>query len=355
MGTRLRFALVLLLIAWNNTTLILIKASLSDTPIRNYRLQNQSSAVKYSSLLERQYVLHENHDISRPHKSDNASIRKMSVDAIFKHRAGTQTAAYVMSKSISIISLLLNIATTAIVGSGLLGSWVASGIISKMHKFGLSLSLNSSEESNRKWSLTIASCGAYFILKFRSIFSSALSRNALNFVLGLNDLGVILAISAFSLFVNTTIGGLIGCSYVSLEILASLISCGVASLLSDKMAFRLVPLDADGNAGKPNLMCNKISNNSLVGEALESAFSSAPLLASMPQYFLSMYLIASTILGFIEKYDKKKWNGTIVSWFRAGIIEEENGFRIMPDLSLRLFVLHLALMICKGLLAYIFV
>ena len=318
--------------------------------IMNYHYKKISQAAKYILSIERQFELHENNfdGIS----NSQSSIRKPILDVISKYRAGAQKTSHLLLKNVSTLNLMLNIATTAIVGSGLFGSWVASAIIRKMHIFASTSPFNSSGEMDRKWSLTIASCGAYFILKFRNIFSSIMSGNALNLILGGNDIGVMLSFFAFSFFVDPTVGGLIGCSYVSLEALTSLMSNGADSFFSGVMAFRLVPLDADGNAGKPNVKCNQITNSSIVKEALQTTLSSASLLASMPKYFLSVYLVASTLLRFIEKYDKKLFGNTL-SWFRVGVNDKESFLK--TNLSLQLLILHFVVTAFKGLIAFFLV
>jgi hypothetical protein len=186
-------------------------------------------------------------------------------------------------------------------------------------------------------------------MKCRDIFATIFSRNTIGVLSVASDLGVLLSIWMYSNIADPIVGGLIGCSYVSLELIASLIGSGTfVNVLSELRRFRLTPLDENGNM--VNSLDNHMPSTLSAREALSHAISSVPLIATIPQYFLTLYLISSTIFQLVPK-NNLKWFGGVMSWLQLGY--ESNGTaNIRPwTLSLRLFVLHISVMAVKGAIA----
>lgn len=354
MEIRLRSYIGLFILsAWTG---IWVQASAVDVPIRENKLTTSNLPGKCAPFLKERFVPHKLFKASNlqrtSHHYQSDGSGKLAIDTIFVCRAGTQSTSSILSKSLFVINQTVNIATAALVGSGFLGSWFASFIICKLQKLAVSSPMRNYSISNvgivnRKWSLTIASCSVYFLMKLRGIIHTIVTRKALDSIIRASDLGVLLAIWAYSKIVDPVSGGLIGCGYVSLELFATVMSSGAASLLSELAAFRLTPLDSEGKLQSGPRMEFQSSSNLQVRESIAQALSSMSLLTSMPRYFLTLYLISSTILDLIDQRDGKL--GELISWFKVGFHRNLN--EIPLNLSIRLFAIHLANMIIKGVMS----
>jgi hypothetical protein len=351
---RSRILLLLLIGALSNIAGVV---SASDVANKNIRFDMSSSIATKRHRMQRFGL----NDLLSPGPISHQS-KKLALSSIFKYRAGSEPTPSLLSKCLFVLNQTINGVTAAIVGSGFLGSWIASLIICKVQNRALS-SLNSSdtEESvsplfsviNRKWILTILSSGMYLIL--RAIYTGAII-NSLSVV---GDIGFLLTLWLFSSVVDPVDGGLIGCSYVSLEAIASFVSSrAVVNAPSQLMKFRLTPLDDEANLQLIEKAIQSEPTNLLMEEILAHALSSVSMLASQPQYFLSMHLLSSSILHWMTMNDDYKGLG-FVSWFEAELpntLSESghgrSGVRAWA-LSIRLFTLHVLVMAIKGVAAFV--
>ena len=347
MGFRLPCTLSLLLLF---PCVGIIEAAVPDTTIKNPRLGLSSSLVAGGIVgLPKQRF-----GAKLPFEALASSCQyDVQQKRVFESiRGGKSTKPSILSKSLFVVNQTINVATAGLVGSGLLGSWIASIIICKLQKLSTLSSLNNTSGVsgcpifsivNRKWCLTITSCGAYFMMKCKRIIGAISTRSALNSLVVLNDIGVLCAIYLFSnVAKNPVLGGLLGCSYVSLEVLASLTSGTATGVLNELLSFRLTPLDEDGSIVEPEQISNHKSIYSSAREIISHAFSSMSLLASMPQYFLILYLLSNITLQLASKHDQK---GVSISWLYSGLLGNASEHAALKpwDISLRLLVVHFAL------------
>jgi hypothetical protein len=351
MGARKRYDLVLCLLFALTSFAGVFGASATDVSARNHKYDTATSRdVRVSKRLH--FGLR-NLPVKAPVPSyadfNQLQVRRIT-DAIYNCRAG-QSAPSLLSKILFVFNQTLNIGTGALVGSGFLGSWIASVIIWKLQKLAMTLDSNTSDATlfKSKWSLTIASCGVYFVMKCQGIIARIFSGNTIDLLSAASDLGVLLSFWMYSSIVDPKVGGLVGCSYVTLELMSSLIgSRAIVNMLGKLRMFRLAPLDENGNM--VNSLDKHTASNLPVREAISHAISSVPLIATIPQYFLTLYLISCTLLQFVPKNDVKWFRG-ITSWLQVGYPSKET-VNIHPwDLSLQLFALHISIMATKGTIA----
>ena len=339
MGIRLTCILGLFLISAFNG-IVGCKASASNAPIRNQRLDDVHLRGRRFGLrkIPAKASVYMNERLNR-HSNDCTKGCALGIISTF--RAGHATPS-LLSRGLFVLNQTINIATAALVGSGLVGSWIASILICKFKKLVISAGT-----FHQKWGLTIASCGFYIIMKCRKIISILGTGNFMNTLLVCNDLIVLLAIWVYSNTVDPVVGGLIGCGYVALELITSFLSSGsVIDMLSELNSFRMASLDEDGNLVKP---IEEFKSNNSSREILAQAISSLSLLASSPQYFLSLYLITTTILTFM-KQSNHKMIGDSISWLKAGLLDGELR---LQSLATRLFAVHASVMVIKGTVASI--
>ena len=183
------------------------------------------------------------------------------------------------------------------------------------------------------------------MMKCKRMIGAISTRSALNSLVLLNDIGVLCAIYLFSnVAKNPVLGGLIGCAYVSLEFMASLTSGTATSVLDELLSFRLTPLDENGNIVELQHTSNHKSSYSSAREIISRIFSSMSLLASMPQYFLILYLLSNITLQLASRDVQKRES---ILWFYTGLIDNDSGHATPKplDMSLRLLVVHFALML----------
>lgn len=260
-----------------------------------------------------------------------------TLGAFFNCRAGQSTPSLLF-----VTNQMMNIATTMAVASGFLGSWIASILLCKLQKIAAALN-TSTGTYHRK--LTIASSGLYFMLKCRKTLRTLFARSLVNTLIGGSDLGIVVAILTYSVIIDPVLGGLIGCSCVSVDLVSSILRF----IDTDELkTLRLTPLDKDGNmVASADLPKTKTYSFRAI---LAHAISSTSLLASTPQYFLTLYMLSSAILNYFMENSHNKGLGNVISWLSTGLLNIEMKPR---SLSARLLALHMSVMIMKGIAASI--
>ncbi|KAL7482385.1 hypothetical protein ACHAW6_008054 [Cyclotella cf. meneghiniana] len=334
----------------------------SNFPFKQHRRRLKDFHFRSKSLrnIPNQHISQQCNDMHRP---------KLEFDKIPTHRAGAQSTKMHSSTILFILNQTINSITAAAVGSGFLGSWIASFVICKLHELASSFTLNETAAAARasrgplfsvfmrKWTLTVLSCGVYFLLNRRKIIRAIWARNAFDSLIGFGEVGILLVLCLFSSTVDPLLGGFIGSSYVSLDMIAYLLGRrNFGNPPSDLMKFRMKPLvDGTEFVGDDNAIPQK---RSPIRESLANAILSLPLLASRPQYFLSLYLLAGTIVTWIAKTEHA-WCTDFMSWLKVGSMNSMNAENIGGDvlepwsLSLRLYVLNLIVMTVKAVMAFV--
>ncbi|KAL3777258.1 hypothetical protein HJC23_005765 [Cyclotella cryptica] len=132
----------------------------------------------------------------------------------------------------------------------------------------------------------------------------------------------------------------------------------VVNLLSELTKIRMTPLvdgmeiRSDDNAISPKVL--------LIREILANAILSIPLLAAQLQYFLSLYLLASTIITWMTK-NELTWSEDFMSWLTVESMSnmdvDNTGSGLFKpwSLTLRLYTLNFIAMTIKGLVVFILI
>mmetsp|Transcript_11598 Transcript_11598/g.24813 ORF Transcript_11598/g.24813 Transcript_11598/m.24813 type:complete len:406 (-) Transcript_11598:42-1259(-) len=249
----------------------------------------------------------------------------------------------------------INIATTALIGSGYFGAWIASWMIHGIHKIIPSMVeiANKSNENavnkgglfsaviKGKWKWPIIATISY--LSLSSIAGGIKSINAINDAVFLSQLWL------YSRVVDPLAGGLIGCSHALLSAV-SLTSLNLGDLVDDLGKVRLASLE-DGERDITVENNSVLESRTTIRGAIANALSSMALVTSFPQHFLGLYLLLSILLKSLSTSDKARgWDW--LSWWNEGMITSGPDSDDLNTTALRLMGLHWIDIFVKCFLAY---
>lgn len=249
----------------------------------------------------------------------------------------------------------INIATTALIGSGYFGAWIASWMIHGIHKIipsMVEIANKSNENAVNKgglfsavikgnWKWPIIATISY--LSLSSIAGGIKSINAINDAVFLSQLWL------YSRVVDPLAGGLIGCSHALLSAV-SLTSLNLGDLVDDLGNVRLASLEdgeRDGTVENNTLL----ESRTTIRGAIANALSSMALMTSFPQHFLGLYLLLSIMLKWLSTSNKARgWDW--LSWWNDGMITPGPDSDDLNATALRLMGLHWIDIFVKCFLVY---
>ena len=280
-----------------------------------------------------------------------------------------------ISSLFCILNQSINIATAAIVGSGCLGAWLASWIIGSVCKLFPSIAANSNSGASTtsqgitssilggKWRWTILATISH--VSIHAVNAINKSNRALGAINSIHGVAFISLLWIHSHVVNPIVGGMIGCSHALLGVI-SMMCATMGNVLDDLGDLRLIPLDDDDatnhNTSPKYLSFEEQETKKTIRGAIANILSSMGLFASFPQYFLGLYLVSSTILTWVQS-NESRFGWKRLPWWNEGILTDFGDIANNPgagegvlnrwDLSLRLVLFHLTIMIVKGAVAFV--
>jgi len=289
-----------------------------------------------------------NNDNDANNNSNNAAA---VYDHLFHGNRGGGSSiqpSSILSIAILIVTQSINVASAAIVLSGYFGAYVASWIIGKLHKIlptliakSSSSTANNNANANhaflQKYKLTsLASIGILFL------HLSGIQSN--NLYSRISDASFLILLWTYSHIVNPIMGGMIGCTHVSLGILSTMFDHPkLASVLDsslDTFRLKILPmynnvLDENGKVVEedpymppgegrvpraPIVTSTPRKKNQQLGTKLANMLGSASILLAFPQYCLGLYLLGSIMVSCWSKSSGgwKTWNGWM-QWLSQGM------------------------------------
>ncbi len=249
----------------------------------------------------------------------------------------------------------INIGTTALIGSGYFGAWLASWMIHGIHKIIPSIEEIANQSNDNtidksglfsvvikgKWKWPIIATISY--LSLSSISGGIKSINAINDAIFLSLLWL------YSRVVDPLAGGLIGCSHALLSAV-SLTSSNLGGLVDDLGKIRLISLE-DGERSGSDENRSVLESRTTTRGLIANALSSAALAISFPQHFLGLYFFLSIVLKWLSTNDKaRSWDW--LSWWKEGMTISGPDSNDLNVTALRFMALHWIGMVLKGFLAY---
>mmetsp|Transcript_16492 Transcript_16492/g.39482 ORF Transcript_16492/g.39482 Transcript_16492/m.39482 type:complete len:420 (+) Transcript_16492:122-1381(+) len=257
---------------------------------------------------------------------DRKSLKHYS-NEVLGSRGGSTQSSQILSIIFLIVDQSINLASAALITSGYLGAWMASWMIHRMHKIlplltkkaaesGTSAGKNNLLLGKYQWT-TLATIG-FFLLHLSGIQPNSIYSR-------MSDASFVAMLWAYSNLVNPILGGVIGCTHVSLGIISLLLGNQSLDHLGD---IRLEKLGQYTDEKHPYIASReeRISQTKF-NAAAANVMGSASLLTVFPQYFLGLYMLGSTLVSWSSTGKYVSRTRRFVKWLSEEICVsyDENG------------------------------